>query len=111
RSVLARRSGLRVALPRGADARGHQGRAREAVTARLGAEYVVVGTGSAGAALAGRLAERGAEVLLLEAGPEWRSEAAPADVRVPPADVFAWKVSGRAPAAFTWPDVLVRRFD
>lgn len=81
------------------------------MTARLGAEYVVVGTGSAGAALAGRLAERGAEVLLLEAGPEWRSEAAPADVRVPPADVFAWKVSGRAPAAFTWPDVLVRRFD
>lgn len=76
----------------------------------LGADYVVVGAGSAGAAVAGRLAERGADVLLVEAGRDWRSEEAPDDLRVPPPDVFAWKVGGRTPADFVWPDVRVRRW-
>lgn len=35
------------------------------------AEYLIVGAGSSGAALAGRLAEAGADVLVLEAGVDW----------------------------------------
>ena len=77
---------------------------------RPGAEYVVVGAGSAGAALAGRLAERGADVLLLDAGRDWRSEEAPDDLRIPPPDVFAWKVGGRVPADFLDAGIRVRRF-
>lgn len=75
-----------------------------------GADYVVVGAGSAGAAVAGRLAERGADVLLVEAGRDWLSEEAPADLRVPPPDVFAWKVGGRVPSDFLDPGVRVRRW-
>ncbi|MEZ5343468.1 MAG: GMC family oxidoreductase [Acidimicrobiales bacterium] len=37
----------------------------------VGAEFVVVGGGSSGAALAGRLAEAGRDVVLLEAGPDY----------------------------------------
>ena len=76
----------------------------------LHAEYVVVGAGSAGAALAGRLAERGADVLLVEAGRDWLSEEAPEYLRIPPPDVFAWKVGDRTPRDFVWPDVRVRRW-
>lgn len=43
------------------------------------ADYVVVGAGSAGCALAGRLAEQGASVVLLEAGPPDKSKL----VRIP----------------------------
>ena len=40
-------------------------------TAAYSAEIVVVGAGSAGCAVAGRLAEQGRDVLLLEAGPDY----------------------------------------
>jgi choline dehydrogenase len=39
--------------------------------ARVEAEFVVVGGGSSGAAVAGRLAEAGRDVVLLEAGPDY----------------------------------------
>lgn len=42
------------------------------------AEYVVVGGGTAGSVVAGRLAEAGAEVLVLEAGPDFGPEGDPA---------------------------------
>lgn len=77
---------------------------------RLAADYLIVGGGSAGAAVAGRLAERGADVLLVEAGRDWLSEEAPEYLRFPPPDVFAWKVGGHTPADFVWPDLRVRRF-
>jgi len=72
---------------------------------------VVVGAGSAGCAVAGRLAEGGASVTLLEAGPDWRSESCPEEIRRPRDDVFAWRVDGRAPSSFAYPGVVAQRFD
>lgn len=71
----------------------------------------VVGAGSAGSAVAGRLAERGAEVVLIDAGPDWRAEAAPDEIRHPPGDIFAWRVDGREPSRFSFPGTTASRFD
>lgn len=68
------------------------------------ARVVVVGAGSSGAPLAARLAGRGVEVVLLEAGPEWR----PGEVD----DAVASPNPGRglrADPAFTWPALVARR--
>jgi choline dehydrogenase-like flavoprotein len=70
---------------------------------------VVVGAGSAGCAVAGRLAERGVTVSLIESGPDWRSESCPDEIRRPSDDVFAWRVDGRAPSAYAAPGVFAHR--
>jgi len=71
---------------------------------------VVVGAGSAGSAVAGRLAERGCTVTLVEAGPDWRSESCHDEIRHPPDDVFAWRVDGRSPSRFAAPGITAERY-
>lgn len=52
-------------------------------------DYLIVGAGSAGATLAARLSAAGANVCLLEAGRDYRSADAPADMRSPnPANII-----------------------
>lgn len=71
---------------------------------------VIVGAGSAGCATAGRLAERGHTVDLVEAGPDWRSETCAEEIRRPRDDIFAWRVDGRSPSRFAAPGITARRF-
>jgi len=70
---------------------------------------IVVGAGSAGAAVAGRLAERGRRVAVLEAGLDWRSEDWLAELRHPSPEIFAWRIGGSTPEAYHWPELRASR--
>ncbi|HEY0247628.1 MAG TPA: GMC family oxidoreductase N-terminal domain-containing protein [Gryllotalpicola sp.] len=67
-------------------------------------DVIVVGAGSAGAVVAGRLAaDPGARVLVLEAGPAWSYEQCPPELRHP-TNMYKWDIStrGAVPPGYKW---------
>jgi 5-(hydroxymethyl)furfural/furfural oxidase len=77
------------------------------VSERLEAEWVVIGGGSAGCVVAARLSEDASkDVILLEAGPDWRSSDAPPEVR----SMNGWRALDESTCArFQWHGLESRR--